>query len=79
MVAEGPRIGVSGDDRLLADIEDVIKTGIGDMGNVNQHSQTIHFLNDFDPEPAKTCGFFFCRSIGHIVSPRPGETHHLYP
>ena len=45
-VAEGAAGGVRGDDGSFADGENIVKRFVGDVGDVDDHAETIHFADD---------------------------------
>jgi hypothetical protein len=52
MVAEGPAIGVRRDDRGLGELDDVPEAGVIEVGDVNDDSQFLGFLQNRRRRPS---------------------------
>ena len=76
MRAQSFGVGVGCDNRLAAGFDNIPEACGCDMGNVNQHTELVHFGNYLAAENGETAAAaFFVDTIGNIVTVAPGKSH----
>ena len=76
MRAKSLGIGMSCDNGLGAGLDNVPEACGCDVGNVNQHTELVHFGNYLAAENGETAAAaFFVDTISDIVAVAPGECH----
>ena len=67
---------MSCDNGLAAGLDNVPEACGCDVGNVNQHTELVHFGNYLTAENGKTAAAaFFINAVGNIVAVAPGKSH----
>ena len=76
MRAESLGIGMRCDNRLGAGFNNIPEAGRCDMGNVDKHTQLVHFCNNLTAKDGQAAAaFFFIDTVSDIVTVAPGERH----
>ena len=76
MGAKAFGIGMSGDNRLGACFNNAPETCCGNVGNIYQHTQAVHFrYNLFAEKSQPAAGGFFVNAVGNVVAVAPGKRH----
>jgi len=77
-VGEGAGGGVRDEDGSAGDGEDVVEGAVGDVGEIDHHSEAVHLCDDFAAEGGEA-GWGFGAEIAGGFSPvvgvGPGEGH----
>ena len=76
MRAESLGIGMRRNNRLGAGFNNIPEAGRSDMGNVDKHTQLVHFCDNLTAKDGQAAAaFFFVDAVSDIVAVAPGERH----